>query len=148
MIKEIKNLKTLALTLILSSTLCTISNAEEVQRTKKPPVDEGNDLKPKTDKTKDVTFADDEISEQTIKLSLEAEKKNIVIKFNKSTKVPLTCKIIRNEVEVLSITKEPKTPKVSTALVFTIANSNLHVDDEIVIKNRRNIKIRNIKIIK
>jgi len=146
--KEIKSLKTLILILILSSTLCATSNTEEVQRTKKPPVDEGNDLKPKEDKTKDVSFANDEISEQIITLSLEEQKKNIVIKFKKSSKVPLTCKVIRNEIEVLSMTKEPKDPKVSTTLAFTIAKSNLQVDDEIVISNRRNLIIRSIKIIK
>ena len=127
---------------------CATNNTEEVQRTKKPPVDEGLNLKPKEDKTKDVSFANDEISEQIITLSLEEQEKSIVIKFKKSNKVPLTCKVIRNKVEILSITKEPKDPKLSTALVFTIAKSNLQVNDKIVISNRRNLIIRNIKISK
>ena len=146
--KDITKSKHLALTLILCGALYATNHIEEVQQTKKPPVDEGFNIKPKEDKVKDITFVNDEISEETITLSLEKQEEKIIIKFEKSTKVPLICKVIREEKEILSIMKEPINPKESTALSFTLEKSELQIDDEIIITNRRNIKIKRIKLLK
>jgi hypothetical protein len=146
--QKILGLKTFTLTLILCGTLYATNNTEEVQRTKKPPVDEGHNLKPKEDKTKDVTFVNDEVSKKELTLSLEKQKEELIINFKQSSKVPLTCKVMRGQVEILSMTKEPKNPKENTALVFIIVKSKLKINDEIIITNSRGTRIRKIQLLK
>ena len=141
-------LKGLPLTIILSSMLVASSYSVELKDNKKPPVDEGHNFKSKEDKTKEVTFVNDEISKEIVNFSLEKEGKEIVIQFIITSKVPLTCKVMRNKTEILSLSKEPKNPKISTKLLFEIDKSKLQVDDEIIITNRRDIKIINIKVTK
>jgi len=146
--KKIIYLRILSLSIFLSTTLFSSTNNIEIKTEKKPKVvDEGHNIKPTKDKTKELTFVDDEVSKETIKLSLEKEGKEIVIKFEKSSKVPLTCKVMRNKTKVLLITKEPKNPKLSTQLIFNIDKSKLKVHDKIIITNRRNMQIRSIELV-
>ncbi|SFV64818.1 hypothetical protein MNB_SV-14-1150 [hydrothermal vent metagenome] len=139
-------LKKINLILIITVSLWASDIAEEVQHIKKPPVDEGHNLKPKPDKVKGVTFVNTEESNTTTTLSLEKEDEIIVIKFESTSHVPLTCKIIREKREVFSIEKEPKDPRVSRALEFEIKKSKLQLNDEIVISNNSNINIRTIEV--
>ena len=139
-------LKKISLILIITATLWASNASEEMQHTKKPPVDEGYDLKPKPDKVKGVTFVNAEESNSTTPLSLENEKETIVIKFTTTSHVPLTCKIMREEKEVLSIEKKPKDPRVSRALEFKIKKSKLQENDEIIILNSAKVEIRTIEV--
>ena len=141
-------LNKLSLTLIITVSLWASNLSEEIQHTKKPPVDEGNDLKPKADKVKGITFVNAEESNSTTTLSLENEKESIVITFTTSSHVPLTCKVIRKKKVVYSIEKEPSNPRVSRALMFEIQKSELKADDEIIILNSSKVEIRKIKLIK
>ena len=139
-------LNKLSLILIITATLLASNPSEEVQHTKKPPVDEGIDIKPKPDKVKGVIFINSEESNNTTTLSLKNEKELIVIKFTTTSHVPLTCKIMHEKKEVLSIEKEPHNPRVSRALEFEIKKSKLQVNDEIIIVNSAKIVIRKIEV--
>ncbi|MBU1668797.1 hypothetical protein KKC13_10290 [bacterium] len=137
MIKQTIKLYTLSLALLLANGLWTSDPINKTEEIKKRPVDEGQELKPKADKIKGITFNNDEQSSDTTILSLADEDKVITIHFTETSRVPLTCNVIRQE-------KEPKNPKVSRAVKFQINKSKLQIDDKIVIINRRNVKIRKI----
>ena len=79
--KKIIYLRILSLSIFLSTTLFSSTNNIEIKTEKKPKVvDEGHNIKPTKDKTKELTFVNDEVSKETIKLSLEKEGKIIIIK--------------------------------------------------------------------
>jgi len=139
-------LNKLSLPLIMSAILWASNASEEIQHTKKPPVDEGLELKPIEDKIKDITFVNADESNSTTTLSLNSEKELIIINFTTTSHVPLTCKVIRKDKEILSIDKEPENPRESRALTFEIKKSELQVDDEIIIVNSAKVVIRKIEV--
>jgi hypothetical protein len=113
----------------------------------KPPVDEGFEHKPKEDKVKGVTFATD-TKAVTFKIYLSKEKDIISIKFKKVTRVPLTCKIMRQNKEIFSKSKKPKNPRESRSLEFKIEKSILKVGDSIEIINRKKRVVGQVEVVK
>ncbi len=114
---------------------------------RKPPIDEGFENKPKEDKVKGVTFTTD-TKVTKLKIYLSKEKETISIKFKEVTRVPLTCKIMRNNKEIFSESKKPENPRKSRSLEFKIDKSKLKVGDNIEISNRRNKVVGQIEVVK
>jgi len=125
--------------LLLTTTIlyCGTSTILGKEQGKKPPVDEGVENRPKEDKVKGVSFATDK-KVATLKIYLSKEKDTISIKFEKVSRVPFVCKIIRNNKTVWSSEpKKPQNPRKSRTLEFQIDKSKLQVGDRIEIINRR-----------
>ena len=138
----------IGLILISSLLYCGNPTDEGKEQGKKPPVDEGAENKPKEDKVKGVTFATDK-KVITLKIYLSKEKDTISIKFNKVSKVPFVCKIIRNNKTVWSSEpKRPQNPRKDRSLEFKIDKSKLQVGDRIEIINRRKRVMGKVEVLK
>ena len=107
---------------------------------KERPVDEGEKNTPKEDKIKGATTVGNQFKSQVISLAKEQDTiYQIVIK--KVSQAPITCKLIRNDKELESVSKKQR-----HNLVFDIDTTQLKVDDNITLINKNDTAILEILV--
>jgi len=131
----------LGLMTLLSTTLClNASSIITLGKVEPKPVDEGDKNKPKEDKIKGAT----KVSKlfKSIKISIAKENgkvHQIIIK--KVSQAPLTCKLMRKDKQIESISKKQR-----LNLVFDIDTSKLKIDDNITVTNKNGTAILEVLV--